>query len=342
MALKTYTQTNKYKIARGDIMIAVRREDDSYDGFRLFGNTPGFTLSVETENYQHENSQSGIGVIDLDVPIKVTRTSNITADNLDNDNIGLFLGSTPTVFNQTAATVTDEAINGVRPERAYLLGVSLNIAGVRNITAVSAEISAAARANSTPYAVGAIYQPATSNNHIYACTVAGTSAGSLPTFTTDGTTYSDGTATFIDLGVINSLTADTDYIIDGPNGLISIPAAGKIASAYNAGIDAGLVDSEGRATFSLNLSVDYTRPANKRQEIKAGTGASLRCRLLFKAANVKGENQDVMIPDCTLSPSGELAFIGENEVSSVEFAVGINILNSTTPPVIILGESKAA
>lgn len=343
MALKTYTKENKYKIARGDVMISIRRADGTYEGFRLFGNCPAFTLSVETENYQHTNSQAGIGVVDLDVPISVTRSSNITVDNLDNDNIGLFLGSTPITFNQSSGSVAAEAVLAIAPERAYQLGLDQNIAGVRNVTSVVPTVNATARANSTAYTKGQIYKPAVANDHIYACTVAGTSAASPPTFTTDGTTFADGTATFIDLGAISALAADTDYIVDGPNGLLSIPVGGKLASACNAGVTAGLVDADtGAPLFSINLAVAYTRPANKRQEIKAGATASLRCKIMFKANNAYGENQDVLIPDCTLAPSGELAMIGENEASSVEFALGINILDSTTPPVMIIGESKAA
>lgn len=334
-ALKTHPRTNIYKIARGQPMIALRRADGTFEHYRPMGSTNGFDLTVETENYQHQNKEEGLNVIDLDTPVSVTRTSNITIDNLNNDNIALFLGATTSTFTQSAASVSAEAVLKIKPERACQLGTSLSLAGVRNISAVVPTVNAAARANSTPYAKGALYFPATPNNHLYACTVAGTSGGSLPTFTTNGTTYSDGTATFIDLGVVNSLTVDVDYVVDATNGLLSIMKTGKLAGVYNAAIAAGLLESE----FSINLAVDYTRPLNTRQEIHAGATAAVTCRILFKAANAYGDNQDVLIPLCTLAPSGALAFIGENEVSSVEFAVGISMLDSNTPPVSIIGPS---
>jgi hypothetical protein len=53
-----------------------------------------------------------------------------------------------------------------------------------------AENAASARANSTPYVLDDYYIPATPNGYVYKCTVAGTSAGSPPTFgtTVGGTT----------------------------------------------------------------------------------------------------------------------------------------------------------
>lgn len=58
------------------------------------------------------------------------------------------------------------------------------------------------RANSHAYVAGDKYKPVTPNAHWYICTVAGTSAGSAPSFPTNGSSYSDGTATFMDAGLI--------------------------------------------------------------------------------------------------------------------------------------------
>lgn len=69
------------------------------------------------------------------------------------------------------------------------------------------------RQNSHAYIVGDKYKPVTPNLHWYMCAIAGTSAGSPPTFHLDGTTFADGTATFQDMGLIdgyanNGLTFD--------------------------------------------------------------------------------------------------------------------------------------
>lgn len=79
------------------------------------------------------------------------------------------------------------------------------------VVATQAAITGPARANSTAYAVGDRYIPATPNGYAYECTVSGTSAASPPTFpTVVGATFADGTATFKNQGA----TTDRDYLLD--------------------------------------------------------------------------------------------------------------------------------
>lgn len=63
-------------------------------------------------------------------------------------------------------------------------------------------VTPSARQNSHAYAVGDRYVPASANGHWYQVTVAGTSASSPPTFATDRTTFTDGTATVQDMGLL--------------------------------------------------------------------------------------------------------------------------------------------
>lgn len=328
----TYTRTNEYKIPRGRPAFSRRREDGSYEGYRFFGNCPAFTLTVETENFQHINSEGGLNEVDLDVPISVTRSSNITVDNLSHENQAVWLGAAISSFVQDLTPITDESIK-VLADRTYQLGEAQDLTGVRSVTVGTVSVTGTTRANSTAYAKGVVLIPATPNDHAYLVTVAGTSHSSPPTFPTDGTTVADGTCTLLDLGVITSLVAGTDYATDGTLGLFSTPVAGKIGAAAN---KAYIAMGDDAATWAgLNVLVDYTLSANTRTQIRTGSSAAVRGRLKFFADNPYGEQQDVLIPDCTLAPSGEQAFIAEGEVTSMEFAVGISILNSTTPAVIL-------
>lgn len=337
MPLNTFPRKNDYAIPRGEVLLAEYDAENNIGPYESVGDCPSQDLTVETENYQHENYQNSLGQIDLDKPIRVTRTSNLTVDNVSLRNIARYLSAEVVQVTQASATVTAEAITGLRPEIIYQLGTTWNMAGSRNISSIVPTVTGAARANTTGYTKGQIYQPATPNNHLYACTVAGTSAASPPTFTTDGTTFADGTATFIDLGVINGLVSGTDFFGDGPNGLISIPAAGKLAALYKAAITAGLAATE----FSINATVAYTQPLNVRTEVRAGTASSKKVRMLFKADNIEGTNKDVLIPLANLAPTGTLVFIGEAEASTMEFTLGIQLLDSSTPPVVVLGPSSA-
>lgn len=67
----------------------------------------------------------------------------------------------------------------------------------KTITRTDASSWGTSRANSTAYALGAVYRPASANGYVYECVAAGTSAASPPTFTTIvGDDFTDGTAVF--------------------------------------------------------------------------------------------------------------------------------------------------
>lgn len=78
---------------------------------------------------------------------------------------------------------------------------------------------------STAYVVGDFVVPTTPNQHFYKCTTAGTSDVSEPTFPTDGTTVTDGTVVWQDMGLI--IAAVTDYSVTrADQGILSLPETG--------------------------------------------------------------------------------------------------------------------
>ena len=77
---------------------------------------------------------------------------------------------------------------------------------------VGGKITIPARVDSATVVVGQMYIPATANGHWYECTIAGTLAGTPPTFKTDGSTFADGTATIIDKGTIYPVFVGSDEV----------------------------------------------------------------------------------------------------------------------------------
>jgi len=67
---------------------------------------------------------------------------------------------------------------------------------------VDGKVTISARVNSATVPIGHMYRPATANGHWYEVTTAGTLAGTEPTFKTDGTSFTDGTATIQDRGCV--------------------------------------------------------------------------------------------------------------------------------------------
>lgn len=90
-----------------------------------------------------------------------------------------------------------------------------------------------ARTNSTAILEGQMYIPTTANGHWYVATVAGTTAASEPTYKTDGTTFSDGTATMQDMGLY---TERPKYVPDSSFSVFADVSATEISgTGYTAG-----------------------------------------------------------------------------------------------------------
>lgn len=337
MAAPNITPYSKaYKFGRGRLFFNAL-VNGIYQGFQPFGNCPGFEISVEGETFEHTSSEGGISETDFTVPLGITRSATINCDNLSKSNIALFLAGEQVTITQAATPVTDYVIAQVNPGRFYQLGkTESNPSGARGVSAVAVRIKegdeAPARANSTAYAVGDFYVPASANGHFYMCTVAGTSAGSPPTFDTDGTDFADGTATFIDMGlIVVPSTADVNYRLDAGLALISATTDGTIASAntkYAAAVPGA----------RLSLNVDFTPAANSREQVRTGGEQSVVGELKFIADNPgDSENEDLFCPQVTLTPNGALPFITGDDIAAVEFNVGIGIKDSVTRAIYIDG-----
>lgn len=324
--------TNQYVFGRGRLAFNRRRADGTFEGFRPLGNCPGFTIGISSETFQHFSSEGGLREKDLQVTTQIDRTCEITCDNMSAENLELFLAAATSTRTQASGTVTDELISAVQAGRFYQLGVSAgNPNGARNLTAVSAVTAAqgdaaAAWTATTAYAIGAVVRPTSANGRWYVATTGGTSGASQPVFPTTGGTVNDGSVVWQDMGLI-AYVVNTDFLVDLPMGLLSVNATGAIATAV----------SRMPAGFYVNLNVDYTRPANTRTEIGTTGSVELRGQLLFIADNPTGQNRDAFMADVTLSPSGELPLITENELASVTFNVGINVRDSQTSALYING-----
>lgn len=107
-----------------------------------------------------------------------------------------------TTSSYTPNRDTHETKNDITNE---ISGTGYTAGGVtlasKTITYTAADSWATARANSTAYAVGDVVRPAAGNAHLYRAIIAGTSAGSPPTFpTVSGQTVTDGGVTWAEIG----------------------------------------------------------------------------------------------------------------------------------------------
>ena len=182
------------------------REVGGLAGLIEAGNCSALTFGV-TEDVKElkDFTQPGGGTYNEVKRISAVEAS-ITMHDLDGANLARALyGSASALLSQA---ITNEAVL-VYPA-AFSPFANLP-ASTQTPSVVPAQAAALARANTTSYALNAYATPATPNGFYYKATVAGTSAGTIPTFpTTIGGTVTDGTVTWTCAGR-TTLMAGTDY-----------------------------------------------------------------------------------------------------------------------------------
>jgi hypothetical protein len=125
---------------------------------------------------------------------------------------------------------------------------------------VAANSWGVARANSTAYALGEVVRPATGNNFVYQCIVAGTSGGSIPTYpTTYGGTVTDGGVTWECVGAGGVVLDSVDpswatSTITARYGVIYRDTGTPATSALIALLDFGSNQTSTGGTFLITFS----------------------------------------------------------------------------------------
>lgn len=251
----------QYVLGRGELYFdRMLSNTKTLTGERFLGNVTAFNISIESETLDHFDSTQGLRQKDDSVLLQINRTGAITTDNINADNLSLFIQGSSTTVTQTATPVVDFAINDITRDRYYQLGqTASNPTGVRGVSAVTV-----------------------------------TGSGGTPVY-----------------------ALNTDYTLDAALGRIYIPATSTIP-------------------VGADILVDYTPAANSRDRISSASLGSIDGALRFVARNPKGPVRDLYIPYCSLTPSGELNFIGE-EWLTMAFNLEIQKLNDTTEAIYIDG-----
>lgn len=128
--------TNEYQIPRGRVFFDPFDTNGNRTGERYLGNCPAFTIAVETEKAEHYSSETGLKQKDQTIVLQVSRTAEMSCDNMSASNVALFLSGEESTVSQGSATVTNEAIS-VIPGRYYQLGqTDQDPQGARSVSAV--------------------------------------------------------------------------------------------------------------------------------------------------------------------------------------------------------------
>lgn len=320
MALLPSTFNNNLKVLRGIAMFAPKRSDGTYEAAIPLSPSAEFSVAIASETATYVSAESGVNeTLDTTI-ISVDRTASLTCNNLSDRIKALFVIGTQSKVAQTSATITDEVLQYVAKDASLQLGVTPgtnNGVGAFNVSAVGGVESyegatAVVWAGTTAKVVGDVVVPVVSNSRWYMCTTAGTTAGSAPTFPTNGGTVTDGSVVWQDMGLI-AYTVNTDYEVDTQFGLIHVLSTGAIATAIDR-VPASL----GR---TFRLRADYTRPAATIDQVATDTLTSKEGKFWFTEQNPKGSNSKWYAPSCSIAPDGDLALKSGSDYGAVGFTL---------------------
>lgn len=131
-----------YVLGAGKVFVALEDEDGNLGGERYIGNSPGLTLTVETENLELWDADDAVAQKLEDVVTQVTRSGVLTVNDVGLDNVALFVMGDRGTVQQSGTPVTDYPVNDAQPGHYYQLGATdQNPTGHRNVSAVTVELA---------------------------------------------------------------------------------------------------------------------------------------------------------------------------------------------------------
>lgn len=125
----------QYTLGRGKLYFdAFLPSTKTKTGERYFGNTPSLSLTIESESLDHFDSDGGVRVKDDSVLLELNRTGAFSTDNIDPENVALFLLGSSSTLVQASATGQTYSLPDVKKDRYYQIGATTgNPSGVRSL-----------------------------------------------------------------------------------------------------------------------------------------------------------------------------------------------------------------
>lgn len=114
-----------YTLGRGEVHFSrFKTGTQTPEGYRYLGNSPEFSLTLETETLDHFNSDRGIREKDKSITLEVSRSGALVLDEITEDNLAYYFFSAAgkEVITQVGGAVTGFAIPDAIPGRSYQLG----------------------------------------------------------------------------------------------------------------------------------------------------------------------------------------------------------------------------
>ncbi len=117
--------TKNYTVGRGELHFAQFLPGTQTPGpYRYLGNSPEFSLTLESTKLDHFGSDRGIREKDASITIEVNRTGSLVLDEIEIDNLAMFFFGSSERIVQVGGAVVAEQLNNVTVDRTFQLGQS--------------------------------------------------------------------------------------------------------------------------------------------------------------------------------------------------------------------------
>lgn len=280
-------------LGAGALYIDRLNADGTRTGLSLVGNAT--KLEIKPDGDVKEQLSKGRGTYgQVIATAMLPKPTTITVDlnQLDKNVLAMAFMGDVSEINEASGSVVDEVVTALSVGK-YVSLAKRNLASTGLNVSKRDGVNAVTRASTMAYVVGNFIVPATPNGHYYKCTVAGTTGSSIPTYTTNGTTVTDGTVTWVDMGLI-VMASGTDFDVHYRLGMLSPLVGGAIIT--------GDV-----------LMVDYTHNAVSGSRIKGATQPTIKARLVLDGQNyVDGKDNLVEIYEAQLKPTSSVDWLADD------------------------------
>lgn len=281
-------------LGAGDTYIDWLSADGTPNGLDFAGNATAFSLQSNAEvKEQTAKGRDNYGQVIATATINQPPTFNVTLNQLNMKTIAMALLGSLSEVDVTAGSVTDEEILLASLDKYFQLD-NRNVDTEAGLTVTRQEGSTAStHATETTYEVGDYVVPTSPNDHFYKCTEAGTSDTSEPSWPTDGSTVTDATVTWQDMGTIEAVQ-DTDFEVTSRNGLIRALSGGNI-----------------EAGETVLVSYDYAAVTGL--EALGAVQPTIKAKMFLDGVNlVNGKDTEVVVWEVQLKPDSPVDFLADD------------------------------
>ena len=309
--------TDLYTLGKGKLYFD-KLVNDEYFGYRDLGNASEVNLTIDISKLDHYSSRGGLRVKDLSIVSEVNPAATMVLDEISVENLSLMSMATTTTETQDFALVTTETHKAYKGRKIDLDNRNV----LRSITESHLVLTGAPTSAATvgQTVVGdtsgatAIVIAALGGTTYDVYNVTGTFQASETLTAVGGTSGEAGTLDATDFFTTDTTATSQTLTVTGATaGLLVENTDWKIVTA-DKDLETGRIEIMDGASIDEGevLTFVYTAGYDTYEKVNGLNETYIEGRLQFISDNPVGNNYKLDIWRASVSPNGDIAFIGED------------------------------